>query len=130
MKNFFQKLRAATNRFMQGRYGLDRLNSVLLWISLGLAVLSMFIGFVPVRLVLTCFAYVLMGVAIFRALSHNTYKRYRENRWFLMQLDRIKDRDHKYFACPKCHQSVRVPKGKGKIAITCPKCKEKFIKKT
>ena len=130
MKNFFQKLRAATNRFMQGRYGLDRLNSVLLWVSLGLAVLSVIIGYVPVRLGLTFFAYGLMGVAIFRALSHNTYKRYRENRWFLLQLDRIKDRNHKYYTCPKCRQSVRVPKGKGKIAITCPKCKEKFIKRT
>ena len=130
MKNFFQKLRAATNRFMQGRYGLDRLNSVLLWVSLGLAVLSVIIGYVPVRLGLTFFAYGLMGVAIFRALSHNTYKRYRENRWFLLQLDRIKDRNHKYYTYPKCRQSVRVPKGKGKIAITCPKCKEKFIKKT
>ena len=130
MKNFFQKLRTATNRFMQGRYGLDRLNSVLLWVSLGLAVLSVIIGFVPVRLGLTFFAYGLMGVAIFRALSHNTYKRYRENRWFLLQLDRIKDRNHKYYTCPKCRQSVRVPKGKGKIAITCPRCKEKFVKKT
>ena len=45
-------------------------------------------------------------------------------------LERLKDREHKYFACPKCKQSVRVPKGKGKIAITCPKCREKFVKKT
>ena len=49
---------------------------------------------------------------------------------FLMLLDRIKDRQHKYFDCPKCRQPVRVPRGKGKIAITCPKCKEKFIRKT
>lgn len=116
------------NRFMQGRYGQDRLNSTLLWVSVALAVLSMFLGTLGV--LLTLIAYTLMGVAIFRALSHNTYKRYRENRWFLLQMDRLKDRNHKYFSCPKCRQSVRVPKGKGKIAITCPKCKEKFIKKT
>jgi flagellar biosynthesis component FlhA len=129
MKNFFTKLRAAMNRFMQGRYGLDRLNSALLWISVILEVIAMLLPGIP-RLVITLLAYVLMGIAIFRALSHNTYKRYRENRWFLMQLDKLKDREHKYYTCPKCRQSIRVPKGKGKIAITCPKCKEKFIKKT
>ena len=129
MRKFFAKLRLATSRFMEGRYGQDRLNSTLLWISVSLALLSMFLPGLP-GLVVTLVAYTLMGIAIFRALSHNTYKRYRENRWFLMQLDKIKDREHKYFSCPKCRQSVRVPKGKGKIAITCPKCKEKFIKKT
>jgi len=129
MKNFFAKLRASMNRFMQGRYGLDRLNSTLLWISVALAVIAMILSGIP-GLVFTLLAYVLMGIAIFRALSHNTYKRYRENRWFLLQLDRLKDRDHRYYTCPKCRQSVRVPRGKGKIAITCPKCKEKFIKKT
>lgn len=128
MRNFFAKIRIAMNRFMQGRYGQDRLNSTLLWVSVALAVLSMFLGTLGV--LLTLIAYTLMGVAIFRALSHNTYKRYRENRWFLLQMDRLKDRNHRYFSCPKCRQSVRVPKGKGKIAITCPKCKEKFIKKT
>jgi hypothetical protein len=129
MKKFLQKLRAGLDRFMQGRYGLDRMNSVLLWISVILAVLAMFLPGIA-GLVFTLLAYLLMGISIFRALSHNTYKRYRENRWFLMQLDRLKDRDHRYYTCPKCRQSVRVPKGKGKIAITCPKCKEKFIKKT
>ena len=48
----------------------------------------------------------------------------------LMLLDRIKDREHRYFDCPKCRQPVRVPRGKGKIMITCPKCKERFQRKT
>jgi len=55
---------------------------------------------------------------------------YRENRRFLMLLDRIRDRSHRYYSCPRCRQPVRVPRGKGKISITCPKCSEKFIKKT
>ena len=129
MKNLLFKLRSRLDRFMQRRYGMDRLSSVLLWISVALAVLAMFLpGFVG--LFVTLLTYVLMGIAVFRALSRNTYKRYRENRWFLSLGSRLKDRDHRYYACPKCRQSVRVPKGKGKIAITCPKCKEKFIKKT
>ena len=129
MKNLLFKLRTRMDRFMQGRYGMDRLSSVMLWISVALAVISMFLPG-PVGLILTLLSYVLMGFAVFRALSRNTYKRYRENRRFLAFWGRLKDREHRYYQCPKCRQSVRVPKGKGKIAITCPKCKEKFIKKT
>jgi hypothetical protein len=129
MKNLLQKLRTVLDRFMQGRYGMDRLNSVLLWVSVGVAVVAMILSGL-VGLVFTLLAYSLMGIAIFRALSRNTYKRYRENRRFLQLWDQMKDREHRYYTCPKCRQSVRVPKGKGKIAITCPKCRERFIKKT
>lgn len=124
-----KKFREALARFMQGRYGMDRLNYVLLWISVFVAVAAMFLkGWFGLGF--TIVSYILMSIAIFRALSRNTYKRYRENRRFLMLIDRIKDKDHKYYTCPRCRQPVRVPKGKGKIAITCPKCREKFIKKT
>ena len=40
------------------------------------------------------------------------------------------DKNHKIFQCGKCGQMIRVPKGKGKIAITCPNCKQEFIKRT
>ena len=80
--------------------------------------------------VLTILSEVLLILSLLRCFSRNTYKRYNENRKFLLLIDRIKDRDHRYYACPKCRQTVRVPRGKGKISITCPKCREKFIKKT
>ena len=80
--------------------------------------------------VLTLLSYVLMFWALFRVFSRNTYARYEENRKFLRFFDQLKDRTHRYFSCPKCRQTVRVPRGKGKIAITCPRCKERFIKKT
>ena len=124
-----QRIWAVLTRFMAGRYGMDKLNSVLLWSSVALVLIAMFLPPV-VRLAVTVLSYILMGWAIFRALSRNTYKRYRENRRFLMMMDQIKDRQHKYYSCPRCRQPVRVPRGKGKIAITCPKCKEKFIRKT
>ena len=117
-------------RFMMGRYGTDKLNMWILGGGLVLCIISIFIAFPPVNLLLTAGSYALMIWAIFRTFSRNTYKRYRENRRFLMMLDRIKDRDHRYFDCPKCRQPVRVPRGKGKITITCPKCKEKFQRKT
>ena len=124
------KISAGMRNFMAGRYGNDKLNMYILGIGVIICLISMFIPVAVVNLLLTVVSYVLMIWAIFRTFSRNTYKRYQENRRFLLFLDRIKDRDHKYFSCPKCRQSVRVPKGKGKIAIPCPKGREKFIRKT
>ena len=124
------KLSAGYRNFMAGRYGTDRLNMVILITGLVASLLSVVIRFAPVNLVLFFLSYGMMFWAIFRTLSRNTYKRYQENRKFLQFFDRLRDRDHRYYDCPKCRQMVRVPRGKGKIAITCPRCKEKFIKNT
>ena len=120
------RIKQGLQRFMMGRYGTDKLNMWILGAGLVLCIVSLFIPFAYVRLGLTMGSYALMGYAIWRTLSRNTYKRYQENRRFLLFLNRIKDRKHRYFSCPKCRQSVRVPRGKGKIMISCPKCKEKF----
>ncbi len=125
----WQKMKMGLVRFMQGRYGTDQLNSLILWVGVAFCLVSMFVPH-PVNLIMTVLAYGCMGVAIFRMLSKNTYKRYLENRKYLSWKGRLRDRDHKYFDCPRCRQPVRVPKGKGKIAITCPKCKEKFVRKS
>ena len=130
LRNLGAKFSAGYRQFMMGRYGNDKLNMVILGAGLVVSLLSMFVHFVPVNLVLMVLSYVLMGWAIFRTFSRNTYKRYQENRKYLMMVQRLKDREHRYFDCPRCHQQVRVPRGKGKIAISCPKCREKFIKKT
>ena len=124
------RIKQALRRFMTGRYGTDKLNMWILGGGLILCLISLFVNLVAVNLLFTAGSYALMGLAIFRTFSRNTYKRYQENRKYLRLLERIKDREHRYFDCPRCRQPVRVPKGKGKIAITCPKCKEKFIKKT
>lgn len=121
---------AAVRSFMAGRYGTDKLNMTILGVGVAVCLISLFIPSAAVNLALTMVSYGLMFWAIFRSLSRNTYKRYQENRKYLLFLDRVKDRQHRYFDCPRCRQPVRVPRGKGKIAITCPKCKEKFIKKT
>ena len=125
-----QKMRVGMAHFMVGRYGTDKLNMAILTAGLVLCLLAVINRLPVLDLILTVLSYGLMIWAIFRMLSRNTYKRYQENRKYLRFLERIKDRDHRYFDCPRCRQPVRVPKGKGKIAITCPKCQEKFIKKT
>ena len=123
-------LTSGMQRFMMGRYGTDKLNIAILVTGLILSVLSVFVRHPWLDLSFMLLSYGLMGWALFRILSRNTYKRYRENRRYLMLLERIKDREHRYYDCPRCHQQTRVPRGKGKISITCPKCKEKFIRKT
>ena len=127
---FGYKLKMALVRFMSGRYGTDKLNSVLLWTGLILCLVSMFLPIGWPNLTVSLLSQVFMIVAVLRCFSRNTYKRYQENRRFLFMLQKLKDREHKYFSCPKCRQSVRLPKGKGKISITCPRCREKFVKKT
>lgn len=130
LRNLTANLGMAVRRFLAGRYGHDKLNMVILSAGLVLCVIGMFVDNVTVDLILTLGSYALLVWSMVRALSRNTYKRYQENRRFLLMLDRLKDRNNRYFSCPKCRQTVRVPRGKGKIAITCPKCRERFIKKT
>ena len=123
---FMKKIGQWFRNFMAGRYGPDKLNTYLLWCAVIVMVINLFVN----SLLLTVLYYALIFLTIFRMLSRQTYRRYEENRKFLAVLNRIKDRKHRYFNCPKCRQLVRVPRGKGKISITCPKCREKFIKKT
>lgn len=129
-RQFSAKLSASLRNFMMGRYGTDRLNMAILGVGLAASLLSVFFRSTPLNLVFFLLSYGMMFWAIFRSLSRNTYKRYQENRKFLQVFGRLKDRQHRYFDCPKCRQMVRVPRGKGKISITCPRCKEKFVKKT
>lgn len=129
-RQFLAQLSARMQRFMAGRYGTDRLNMTILSAGLVACLISPFFKNAGINLLFTAISYGLMIWAIYRSLSRNTYARYQENRKFLQFFDRLKDRQHRYYDCPKCRQVVRVPRGKGKIAITCPKCREKFIRKT
>lgn len=130
IRNLISRFTAGLRRFMAGRYGTDRLNMVILCAGLVLVIIYGLVPNAALKLILWAASYGLMIWAIFRSLSRNTYKRYQENRKFSQFFDRLKDRDHRYYDCPKCRQPVRVPRGKGKISITCPRCREKFIRKT
>jgi len=130
MSKFFGKLGEAVRCFMQGRYGSDKLNTLILTVGLVLSLIQLFVPGYGLKLAFMLLSYLFLAVAVYRMLSKNIYKRYEENRKYLRLLDRWNDKEHRYFDCPRCKQTVRVPRGKGKIAITCPKCKEKFTKKT
>ena len=130
LRNLGAKFSAFMRRFMMGRYGTDKLNTAILCAGVVFSLLAALIHVPIVKLVLFILSYAFLILVIFRSLSRNTYKRYQENRKYLLFLQRFKDREHRYYDCPRCRQQVRVPRGKGKISITCPKCREKFIKKT
>ena len=129
------KFQNALYRFMSGRYGSDQLNNFLLIFALILLILNLFVIRNPY---LATIIWIILIINIFRTYSRNIYKRRAENDKFLSLIQPVKkrininknDKMHKYFLCPNCKQTVRVPRGRGQITITCPKCKQKFDKKS
>ena len=128
-------------RFMAGRNGADAFARFLSIAALVILILSMLIpGYVGTALwvlALGCLIY-----SYFRIFSKNTAKRYTENAkslsvkykitgWFRRKKERIQQsKTHRFYRCPQCGITTRIPKGKGKIKITCPKCGNTFIRKS
>lgn len=152
---FHMSIKNSFSRFLQGRYGLDELFRFLNISGLSLILCALICtvignllssGHETASLVfrILYLLFFLGGVglysfALFRFLSRKTQKRSAENTVFLYYknkaykslrriVDRWKNRKvFHYMKCPKCRQWLRVPKGKGKIRITCPECGEQFI---
>ena len=112
MRNFFYRLSSALARFMYGRNGADQL---------GNAMLVLYLVFWLLEVLLDGWTEA-------------------ENQWILRwwlplkgrlrgARERRQDREHRYFTCKSCGTICRVPAGKGKIEITCPKCGSKAIDK-
>lgn len=130
IRNFLQK-------FMSGRYGGDQLNNALMVLWFILWLVSIFTGW-PI---LYFIALVLVFVTLFRTMSRKIDRRRAENERFLQLTrplckkcrtirSRAKDKDHRYFRCPKCKQQMRVPKGKGRITVHCRSCGHTFEEKS
>lgn len=125
-------------RVMMGRYGTDQLSIALLVLYAVLYLLAQILR-LPVLAIIAIVPFVL---CFFRMFSRNISRRYQENNmflkywspvpaWFRRMTARMKDRrTHRYYKCPNCSRTLRVPKGRGKISITCPVCRTEFIKKT
>lgn len=123
-------------KFMYGRYGVDQFSSALAVLALILILLSTIL---PRSLrILGTLSYIPMFYYIYRTFSKNIFKRQQENYKYLIfknlalsKMNAYKKRladskTYKYFKCPNCKQKLRVPRGNGKITITCPKCNTKF----
>ena len=131
-------MREKFRKFMIGRYGVDSLSKFMLGTAVVLLVFAMgfqnnFLNTLACLLVLLCY---------FRMFSRNYQKRAEENQKFLELKGKAatflkwekeyfeQRKTHHIYKCPSCKQKIRVPKGKGKICITCPKCHTEFIKKS
>ena len=125
-------------QFMIGRYGTDGLNQFLSIASIVMLLISLITR-------ISLFTYVGMVLLIlcyYRSLSRNISKRTEENYKYYAVKDRIRNkfsglkdqwdnrRLYHYYRCPQCRQKLRVPRGRGRIQISCPRCGTQFIKKS
>ena len=134
--NFFQRIGNALSRFMYGRNGVDRLCLTMIWTALLLDVINLFLRDRQsvVYSILAFVSTVIVFAALFRMFSRNLEKRRAENAKFMEKVwwpvsrriagkkQQRMDKEHCYFTCPGCGAVCRVPRGKGRIVITCPRC--------
>lgn len=141
---FFQRLKNGVARFMYGRNGVDQLGLAAVWGCLILNLVSMLVSSSihhTVGIVFYWLTLALGGYVVFRIFSKNLYKRREENARWMQKFAGLKsrgagararraDKEHKYFTCKGCKAICRVPAGKGKVEITCPKCGKTIKGKT
>ena len=140
----FQRIKNGLYRFMYGRNGMDQLNGALLRIYLALFVAQVLCSLLRLDmgvLLLDVLLWALLLFICFRMFSKNLAKRRAENQKWVNWLwsgknrragakARRADKEHKYFTCKTCKTICRVPVGKGRIVITCPKCGAQIDAKT
>lgn len=125
-------------KFMYGRYGVDRFSRDIILFSLFITLIASMTR----SSLLLWLAYIPLFYAIFRILSRDTQKRARENYIYADLIRKVKvrakntklllvgTRTHKFYRCKGCRQMIRIPRGKGKISISCPKCRREFISRS
>lgn len=119
---------------MYGRNGVDSLTKALFIPLLIFFVISLFVTNQIVRTILMVLGWTCLFVMYFRMFSKNLVKRRKENIWFEGKTNYLKTRisqakSYKFFTCPKCGTHLRVPRGVGKITITCKNCGHRFDRK-
>ena len=130
-------------RFMQGRYGVDQFAKFTMGVALVSIVLAIFVNTgSSAGSLLDMLGLVAIVYTYFRIFSRNISKRAQENQKYLSATAKLRQRlnkeknmlkqrkDYHIYTCPSCGQKVRIPRGKGKIEISCPKCHSKFVKRS
>lgn len=129
-------------KFMQGRYGIDTFSKCLLGIGLIVALLASFLGDRAISPLFYVMGWAIIVYCYVRMFSRNIKKRYEENQLFLGKTYKLRcffqkqkelwkqKQVYRIYKCPSCGQKVRIPKGKGKIEVSCPKCSTTFIRKS
>lgn len=128
-------------QFMAGRNGNDELNRFLLAVDMVLILLSVIFSR-GIGRILSPIALVLLGFTYYRMLSRDLIRRSDENARYFRIRERVlsalrvrkeqwvQRKDYKFFVCPACKATLRVPKGRGKIKIVCRKCGNSFMGKS
>lgn len=141
MRTRWERFKWKLASWAQGRYGQDKLSKHLFWFSIFMWFTSVFLFFTTWRFLPLGIGWLALFWATFRMFSKNIYTRTKElafyerifgkpRRFFKLQKNKWRDRKtHRYFKC-SCGSVLRVPKGKGEIVVTCPKCKARLNKKT
>ena len=135
MRNFLSGLVGKIRSFLYGRNGFDDLAKHSLIAALVLCIIC---GFIPrgiFQIVFSAISWALLIYSYYRILSKDIYKRVAENKKYIGEINIFKARwqqrkTHRFYRCPKCKTWLRVPKGRGKITITCVKCTTKFHKRS
>ena len=130
-------------RFMQGRYGVDQFAKFTMGVALVSIVLAIFVNTgSSAGSLLDMLGLVAIVYTYFRIFSRNISKRAQENQKYLSATAKLRQRlnkeknmmkqrkDYHIYTCPSCGQKIRIPRGKGKIEISCPKCHSKFVKRS
>ena len=120
---------------MYGRNGADRLGFAMIWTAILLDIINIFLRGTPtVYRIISFVSGLIVFAALFRMFSRNLEKRRAENARFTEKVwwpisrcisgarQQRMDKEHRYFTCPGCGAVCRVPRGKGRIVITCPRC--------
>lgn len=122
---------------MYNKYGADEFGNALVITALVISLIAS----IAQNMWLSLIAWLMLIYEIYRMLSRNYVKRRLENdryrsciaivkRRFKVTKNNITDKSSRYYLCPNCHQMIRIPRGKGKITITCPTCRKEFDKKS
>jgi len=126
---------------MMGRYGNDQLNRFIFIVTM----ISIVLEIITRRSIFYFIAIILLVWGYYRMFSRDMQRRYAENEKFLGLKDRVTSvfrhsssdyssredkKNYRIFRCPQCKQKIRVPRGRGRIRIRCPKCGNSFIKKS
>ena len=120
-------MRDKFNKFMQGRYGVDAFARFTMGVALVAIIISIFFpGGNRIGALFDTIGLLVLLYTYYRMLSRDIQKRYAENEKYLAATAKP---NHNY-SCPGCGQKIRIPKGKGKIEIECPKCHTKFVKRS
>jgi predicted RNA-binding Zn-ribbon protein involved in translation (DUF1610 family) len=153
MKQWFTNVGERLQEFMRGRNGTDELNRFLLIVALAVLIIGFFFPSTIVALICDPVCLIFLAIIYFRMLSKNLTKRRRENERYRAIIAKMGKpfeslrntskrnrnrasaatpyiKENKIYTCKSCGQMLRVPKGKGKVKVTCPKCGTSFIKHT